>query len=78
METVRGGGVALKDCLSWLDCRLAAVPPAGDHTVLIGRVLEVEVRGGLPLLHHASGYHRLGEAHSTIQTASQRRKAEHD
>lgn len=72
MAPVRGGGVALSDCLSWFDCDLAAVPTAGDHTVLIGQVREVEVRGGPPLLHHASAYHGLGEAHTRTE------KADHD
>jgi flavin reductase (DIM6/NTAB) family NADH-FMN oxidoreductase RutF len=37
-------------CLGWLDCRLVATMPAGDHTLVLGEVVEAGVeREGLPL-----------------------------
>lgn len=29
----------LNDCRAWLDCQVAAVHPAGDHTIFVGRVV---------------------------------------
>ena len=37
-------------CLGWLECRLVATMPAGDHTLVLGEVVEAGVeREGLPL-----------------------------
>ncbi|GII85882.1 flavin reductase [Sphaerisporangium siamense] len=51
-----GSAPVLADCLSWFDCRLVAALPGGDHTILVGRAVAVQVHGGLPLVHHDSGY----------------------
>lgn len=50
------GVPALEGVLARFDCRLAAAHPAGDHLVLIGEVLEVEFRDGLPLVFACGRY----------------------
>lgn len=55
-------GAALVDAASaWLECRTHAVHEAGDHSIVIGRVLGVELAdvAGQPLLYHRGGYRRL-------------------
>lgn len=37
----QGGGALLEGSLAWLDCRLERVIPAGDHSILLGEVLDL-------------------------------------
>lgn len=44
------GTPVISACLGWLDCRLVATMPAGDHTLVLGEIVEAGVeREGLPL-----------------------------
>jgi flavin reductase (DIM6/NTAB) family NADH-FMN oxidoreductase RutF len=44
------GSPVLSSCLGWLECRLVATMPAGDHTLVLGEVVEAGAdREGLPL-----------------------------
>jgi 3-hydroxy-9,10-secoandrosta-1,3,5(10)-triene-9,17-dione monooxygenase reductase component len=38
----RAGGPALDEALAWLDCRLWAEHPAGDHTIAVCEVIAAE------------------------------------
>jgi flavin reductase (DIM6/NTAB) family NADH-FMN oxidoreductase RutF len=49
------------DALAWLECRVADVHSAGDHTIYVGEVVDLEVRPGRPLLYHGSAYRRLAD-----------------
>jgi flavin reductase (DIM6/NTAB) family NADH-FMN oxidoreductase RutF len=40
------GGPILADALGWLECRLVATLPAGDHTLVLGEVVEAGVEHG--------------------------------
>ena len=53
------GGPILDGSAAWLDCAMHDAHPAGDHTILIGRVLAHEDAGTDPLL-YARG--RFGSA----------------
>jgi len=46
VELVPGGVPVLRDSLAVLLCTLESEHPAGDHTIAIGRVLEVRDGGG--------------------------------
>lgn len=37
----KGGGIVIEGSLAWLDCRLDRVIPAGDHSILLGEVLDL-------------------------------------
>lgn len=53
-------GVPLIDCsLATLECETHHRMAAGDHDILIGRVIHTQVEDGAPLLHYASRYHGL-------------------
>jgi 3-hydroxy-9,10-secoandrosta-1,3,5(10)-triene-9,17-dione monooxygenase reductase component len=55
------GAPVLNDALAYLDCRIEAEHDAGDHIIVVGRVLDLEVqREGRPLLFFRGGYGRLG------------------
>ncbi|WP_369250822.1 flavin reductase family protein [Streptomyces sp. R41] len=49
----------LADALAWSVCLVEDVRPYGDHHVVVGRVMAVEVNGGRPLLWHDRGFHTL-------------------
>lgn len=55
------GSPVFSDALVWLDCVIVAEHTAGDHTVVIGRVVALARRpeGGRPLLFFLGGYGRL-------------------
>ena len=37
----------VKECIAWFECKLEQEHEAGDHVMLIGRVLKAEVKDGL-------------------------------
>jgi flavin reductase (DIM6/NTAB) family NADH-FMN oxidoreductase RutF len=52
----------LPDCLSHLECTREAVHSAGDHLIVLGRVVRLaQGREGKPLLYFRGRYARLGE-----------------
>ena len=54
------GSPILDDALAWIDCRIEHEIDAGDHVIVIGRVLELDVsRTGRPLLFYRGGYGRF-------------------
>jgi flavin reductase (DIM6/NTAB) family NADH-FMN oxidoreductase RutF len=44
------GSPVLENALGWLDCRVSDVLEAGDHTIVVGRVMACDVRTGQPLV----------------------------
>lgn len=52
-----GGSPILDGVVAWIDCALDAVHEAGDHYIVLGRVLALEVeRPGKPLLFFQGAY----------------------
>jgi 3-hydroxy-9,10-secoandrosta-1,3,5(10)-triene-9,17-dione monooxygenase reductase component len=56
---VRGGRVVLEGVIAAIQCERHATVEAGDHTVVIGRVVGGEVHDGRPLLYFRGGYHTM-------------------
>ena len=55
------GGPILDHCLAAFDCALAAMVPAGTHSLMIGRVLEAKILGsGKPLVYYNREFHQVG------------------
>jgi flavin reductase (DIM6/NTAB) family NADH-FMN oxidoreductase RutF len=52
------GPPLLAGALGWLQCRLAAEHPAGDHTFIVGMVERVEAGEAGPPLVHVDGRYR--------------------
>jgi flavin reductase (DIM6/NTAB) family NADH-FMN oxidoreductase RutF len=47
------GQPVLDEAIAWFDCVLAEIIPAGDHEIVVGRVLDLRERGdGEPLVFH--------------------------
>lgn len=57
----RTGCVLVEGSLAVLECRTSAVHPGGDHSILVGEVLSVDVGAvdGKPLVYSRSAYRRL-------------------
>jgi 3-hydroxy-9,10-secoandrosta-1,3,5(10)-triene-9,17-dione monooxygenase reductase component len=56
------GSPMIAGCVAWLDCEVDVVHEAGDHWIVIGRVLELDVsedEGNGPLLFFKGGYGRF-------------------
>ena len=51
----------MEDVLGWIDCKIETVHEAGDHLIVIGRVLELHVADDHPgpLLFYRGGYGRF-------------------
>jgi 3-hydroxy-9,10-secoandrosta-1,3,5(10)-triene-9,17-dione monooxygenase reductase component len=62
-HTVAHGVPVLDDALAWIACELEALHAAGDHTIGIGRVIEMDAdRDGEPLAFFRGGYIGLTRA----------------
>jgi 3-hydroxy-9,10-secoandrosta-1,3,5(10)-triene-9,17-dione monooxygenase reductase component len=54
------GAPVLEDAIAYLDCRFEAEYPGGDHKIIVGRVLDLDMReGARPLLFFRGGYERM-------------------
>ena len=55
------GSPILEDVLGWIDCRVETEHDAGDHTIVVGRVVEMHVghESSGPLLFYRGGYGRF-------------------
>ncbi|MBP6901808.1 MAG: flavin reductase family protein [Burkholderiaceae bacterium] len=56
----RHGAPVLPDALAVFECAAETVHDGGDHRLLIGRVLSLQLADGAPLTYQASHYHALG------------------
>lgn len=56
------GTPVLADCIGWLECRVISALPAGDHTLVLGEVLEagVENAEAKPLTLQGAGFKYSG------------------
>ena len=49
---LESGAPALREALAYLDCRVSALVPAGDHVLIVGRIVSGEVlHEGRPTVH---------------------------
>ena len=58
---VATGAPVLNGVLAWIECRIDAVHEAGDHWIVVGRVLDLEIgHEGGPLVFFRGGFGRYG------------------
>jgi 3-hydroxy-9,10-secoandrosta-1,3,5(10)-triene-9,17-dione monooxygenase reductase component len=56
-ELSHRGSPVLGDVVAWIDCTLEAIHEAGDHLIVLGRVLELDIaRADRPLLFFRGKY----------------------
>jgi 3-hydroxy-9,10-secoandrosta-1,3,5(10)-triene-9,17-dione monooxygenase reductase component len=56
-----GGAPIIEGSLAWIDCELELVHDAGDHELVIGKVLDLGLGEGEPLVYYRSGFGHLTE-----------------
>lgn len=66
------GAPVFDDCLAWADCRVVAVYPGGDHSIIIGRVEALGGSDATPLLYYHGQYGRLEEAELDLGPSTKR------
>ncbi len=68
----RSGGLIIEDGMAAMECRTEQRVGAGDHTLLIGRVLDVAyvAEHGVPLLHVTGSYTSVPTPSVTTRAAS--------
>jgi len=52
----RTGAPRLNDAVAWIDCEVDQVHDAGDHLIVVGRVDDLEVGSGEPLVFYRGGF----------------------
>jgi flavin reductase (DIM6/NTAB) family NADH-FMN oxidoreductase RutF len=61
--TAATGSPILSQCLGWLDCKVDAAYPVGDHTIFIGAVEAMQVaEPGAPVLYYDRAFRTLLDA----------------
>lgn len=57
----KGGAPLIESAVGWIECEIDAVHSAGDHLIVVGKVLDLETAddAGLPLLFFRGGYGRF-------------------
>jgi flavin reductase (DIM6/NTAB) family NADH-FMN oxidoreductase RutF len=55
-HTISTGAPIFDDSLGFVDCRIVATYPGGDHTIILGQVEAQEAYDGEPLLYYRSHY----------------------
>jgi flavin reductase (DIM6/NTAB) family NADH-FMN oxidoreductase RutF len=52
------GAPILDAALAWVECRIWACYPGGDHSIVVGEAIGGNAREGSPLIYYRSGYGR--------------------
>ena len=60
LEEASTGCPIIAGALAWLDCRVWKEVDAGDHTLILGEVLDGGSRPGSPLIYFRGSYRRIG------------------
>jgi flavin reductase (DIM6/NTAB) family NADH-FMN oxidoreductase RutF len=58
---VATGAPVFDECLAFVDCRVVAIYPGGDHSIVIGRVEALGSSEATPLLYYRGRYGHLDE-----------------
>jgi flavin reductase (DIM6/NTAB) family NADH-FMN oxidoreductase RutF len=58
--SLRSGAPLLAGGAAWFDCQVVGAHAAGDHTLFVGQVLQLQLGEGQPLVYYDRSYWRLG------------------
>ena len=61
------GAPVIEGSLAWVDCRVELVHDAGDHELIIGKVLDLGTGDGSPLLFFRSEFRYCAPRPSTAE-----------
>ena len=60
-KAATGGAPIIEGSLAWVDCHVELIHDAGDHELVIGRVLDLGLGEGSPLLFYKSAFGTLAD-----------------
>jgi len=63
------GSPLIAGCLGFVECRKVTSHSHGDHTIIIGEVLEAKAASGNPLLFYRGSYTRLDASDDALEDA---------
>jgi flavin reductase (DIM6/NTAB) family NADH-FMN oxidoreductase RutF len=66
--TARTGSAILQDCTAWLDCEMHEQIEAGDHVILIGRVVDFAHSPRTPLGYYSGSYVSFGMERRAVES----------
>lgn len=69
-RTAVTGAPLLEGAAAWFDCVTHAVTPAGDHAILIGRVVDFGENDAPPLGYHRGGFVEIGGGGGQVQLSA--------
>jgi len=70
------GNPVLEDVVAWIECERYSITDAGDHEMVLGQVLELDIAGtGLPLLFFQGGYGRFSHPEPVAAPPEQTQRA---
>ncbi|MFB6469867.1 MAG: flavin reductase family protein [Vulcanisaeta sp. AZ3] len=62
-RTAKTGSPIIEGSIAYLDCRVVAKYPIGDHTIFVGEVIDGQVMNNKsPLIYYNRGYYTIGQA----------------
>lgn len=53
------GAPLLEAALAWVECEVTQTMEGGDHTIIVGEVVDADAREGHPLVYYRGGYGRF-------------------
>lgn len=60
IRTAKTGSPIIEGAIAYLDCRVVAKYPGGDHTIFVGEVLDAQVMNSKsPLVYYNRGYYSI-------------------
>jgi 3-hydroxy-9,10-secoandrosta-1,3,5(10)-triene-9,17-dione monooxygenase reductase component len=67
------GAPVITGCQAWVDCRVELVHDAGDHELILGRVLDLGVSDAAPLIFYRSSFATLTDVGASERAPSEGR-----
>ncbi|ADY00665.1 flavin reductase domain protein FMN-binding protein [Vulcanisaeta moutnovskia 768-28] len=63
VKTAKTGSPIIEGAIAYLDCKVVAKYPGGDHTIFIGEILDAQIMNNkVPLIYYNRGYYSIKQA----------------
>ncbi|MGC8542389.1 MAG: flavin reductase family protein [Vulcanisaeta sp.] len=63
VRTAKTGSPIIEGAIAYLDCKVVAKYPGGDHTIFIGEILDAQIMNNkVPLIYYNRGYYSIKQA----------------
>ncbi len=63
LRTAKTGAPIIEGSIAYLDCKVTAKYPGGDHTIFIGEIVDAQILNNkAPLIYYNRGYYSIAQA----------------